>query len=516
MSFISLFALPLLLLNLASAAIFDTLSTDLQSISSKIFPDLRAIAQDVYDHPEIGRNETFAHGRVVEYFQTQNPGLWEVTPSVIPNLPTAWKLDFDHRPQSWSEDQPLPKIGFMSEYDALPGIGHACGHNLILLNGLLAANLVRQAVIDYDIAAHITLIGTPDEEEAAGKHDLEIAGVFDEIDVWMMAHPTVANAVQPMNCRHNVVVKIVQDTHYEAVKEAYQILVSVKGLAGTLPGISSTAVPVEDVGMFICNVIQTNINLGVIGVTLNDVIDAVQAIKEGNTGYSTTNFTAVEDDSTGGIAISFSGTGGHASGTSLGALDLSIDMFSQLSAAGNSLQWYLPHNTTSNELDFTVDIRTRYTSDLQEVGDFVTKAILTKNITFDLIYPALEVTPFLPDVFISTIAKPEYGSQNWSVPTTAPASTDASWVQQATVVMDGGNHTLVSSKRVVFHPNYSICEEPSPILCAFNHEPGFRVLAGADFAYAETEKIARALAEIAVRLLKDPWMMNNATAIIKR
>lgn len=66
----------------------------------------------------------------------------------------------------------------------------------------------------------------------------------------------------------------------------------------------------------------------------------------------------------GGVAIMFVGNAGHSSANNHGALDLSVDAFQALNASGPNFVFYLPDNTTSSELDFTVDVRTQFSDDL--------------------------------------------------------------------------------------------------------------------------------------------------------
>ncbi|MFF0459704.1 amidohydrolase [Streptomyces mexicanus] len=82
-----------------------------------------------------------------------------------------------------------PTVALLLEYDALPGLGHACGHNLIAAAGLGAA-LAVHAVRD-DLDGSVLAVGTPAEEGGGGKA-LEVeAGVFDEVDAALMFHPGV-------------------------------------------------------------------------------------------------------------------------------------------------------------------------------------------------------------------------------------------------------------------------------------------------------------------------------------
>lgn len=80
-----------------------------------------------------------------------------------------------------------PKIAFMAEYDALPGIGHGCGHNVIAAISV-GAFLASAAVVEQ-FAGEVVLIGTPAEENGGGKVRLLEKGGFDDIDFAMMIHP---------------------------------------------------------------------------------------------------------------------------------------------------------------------------------------------------------------------------------------------------------------------------------------------------------------------------------------
>ncbi|PGH14360.1 hypothetical protein AJ80_05950 [Polytolypa hystricis UAMH7299] len=486
------------------AADLSNLTPALQNISAAVFPDLVAIAADVHEHPETSTEEFHAHNAVVQYFAKINPGLWEVTPSAF-GEPTAWTLEFENRPRGYRGE--LPAVGFMSEYDALVGIGHACGHNLILLNGIAAAAMARQAVIDFDIPARLIVVGTPDEEDTGGKHRLEVAGAFKDSDVWMMAHPATSNIVSPLGARANALLEISGKTHAEAVKKAYKELVTVVDLAGKLPGDATTAVPVENVGMFASNIVQTRIDLGVAGLPLDEVNKTIADIGDDH------DIEWAVSSSENGVDITFEGRGGHGSEGSFSALSLSVEVFRQLSASHPDVSYYLPSNTSHTELDITINVRSRYTLDMEEIKSSIQDAVecIPDSIEWDLQYPATEVTPFLPDLLIEVMSKPEYGSQKWTIINTTPAATDASFVQQA--VVDPETRKLVKAKRAVFHPNFSICEESAK--CPYNHEPEFAHLAGTDFAYAQTEKMARSLAEIAVKLLNDKELMDQATAITR-
>jgi len=80
-----------------------------------------------------------------------------------------------------------PRIGIVAEYDALPGIGHACGHNLICAIAV-GAFLAAGPALD-EVGGDVVLLGTPGEEGRAGKELMARQGAFDDLDAVVMAHP---------------------------------------------------------------------------------------------------------------------------------------------------------------------------------------------------------------------------------------------------------------------------------------------------------------------------------------
>ena len=84
-------------------------------------------------------------------------------------------------------------VGLVAEYDALPGLGHACGHNIIAAAAVGAAEALADVAADLGIAVRV--IGTPAEEGGGGKIPLLDAGCFDDLAFAMMIHPGPADAV---------------------------------------------------------------------------------------------------------------------------------------------------------------------------------------------------------------------------------------------------------------------------------------------------------------------------------
>lgn len=142
---------------------------------------LNEVSQAIFKTPEPGLREYRAASLLAG--EAEKSG-FQVTTGVA-GLDTAFVAEYKGR-------NPGPKIGFLAEYDAVPGLGHACGHNLIAASALGAALAARAAVDRW--GGTIYLYGTPDEEAAderskGGKVIMTDAGLFDGLDTVLMMHP---------------------------------------------------------------------------------------------------------------------------------------------------------------------------------------------------------------------------------------------------------------------------------------------------------------------------------------
>ncbi len=90
-----------------------------------------------------------------------------------------------------------PAVAVLCEYDALPGLGHACGHNVIAAAGLGAG--LAAAALARDGAGRVVILGTPAEEGGGGKIELARRGAFEAVDAAMMVHPADADLLH-MDC----------------------------------------------------------------------------------------------------------------------------------------------------------------------------------------------------------------------------------------------------------------------------------------------------------------------------
>lgn len=91
-------------------------------------------------------------------------------------------------------------MAYNAEYDALPDIGHACGHNLIATSSLAAFLSTAKVLADRNLPGRVRLIGTPAEEDGGGKIDLIEAGAYKDVDACLMGHPGPADQAW-----HNVI-----------------------------------------------------------------------------------------------------------------------------------------------------------------------------------------------------------------------------------------------------------------------------------------------------------------------
>ena len=84
-------------------------------------------------------------------------------------------------------------VNFNAEYDALPGIGHACGHNLIATSSITAFLALSFAIKKFGIPGRTQLLGTPAEENGGGKAQLIEAGAYKDVDISLMGYVFVTS-----------------------------------------------------------------------------------------------------------------------------------------------------------------------------------------------------------------------------------------------------------------------------------------------------------------------------------
>lgn len=134
-----------------------------------------ALARWMSAHPELSLEERETSARYLAYLEARG----FATERGIDDLPTAFLA------RHGAPEAPVC-VALLAEMDALPGIGHACGHNLSGPASLLAAHALAAALPPE--AVRLLVVGSPAEETGVGKRRLVEAGVFDEADAAMMAH----------------------------------------------------------------------------------------------------------------------------------------------------------------------------------------------------------------------------------------------------------------------------------------------------------------------------------------
>lgn len=138
--------------------------------------ELKRLAAYIGTHPELGHEEHMASAKLAERLEKYG---YRVERQPL-GLSTAFIAEY-------RSEKPGPTAALLAEYDALPEIGHACGHHLICTMALGAAAGLK-AVLD-ETGGTVRVYGTPAEETKGAKVDMAAAGLFDDCDIALMAHP---------------------------------------------------------------------------------------------------------------------------------------------------------------------------------------------------------------------------------------------------------------------------------------------------------------------------------------
>lgn len=144
--------------------------------------NMSRMSDEIFDKPEVGFEEYFASEMLADYmrkngFQVQMP---------LGSLKTAFRAEFDNGDG--------PSVGLLCEYDALPQMGHACGHHMQGPSICGAAVAMKETMEKEKISGKIIVYGTPAEEGGGGKIIMLSEGYMKDIDVALMMHGA------PMTC----------------------------------------------------------------------------------------------------------------------------------------------------------------------------------------------------------------------------------------------------------------------------------------------------------------------------
>lgn len=146
-------------------------------ILSTIENELTYLSREIYEHPELG-NEEFRSAEL--HIDILSKHGFDIEKNYL-DVATGFRAEY-------SSLRPGPAIAFLVEYDALPGIGHGCGHNML---GTVStgAGIVLKNIVD-EIGGRVVVLGTPAEETNGAKVVYADNGAFDDIDVALVAHPS--------------------------------------------------------------------------------------------------------------------------------------------------------------------------------------------------------------------------------------------------------------------------------------------------------------------------------------
>ncbi|KAF9223957.1 amidohydrolase [Gyrodon lividus] len=159
----------------AKSDFMTTIGTTIDIIDSA----LRSLSLSLHDHPELMFEEKYAHDILTDFMESHG---FVVTRQYL-GLKTAWRAEFTHGKGGRT-------LGINSEMDALPLLGHACGHNLIAVSGVGVAIAVKSALKAHNIPGKVVLLGTPAEEGGGGKTILLERGGYEGMHACLMCHPT--------------------------------------------------------------------------------------------------------------------------------------------------------------------------------------------------------------------------------------------------------------------------------------------------------------------------------------
>ena len=140
---------------------------------------LGELSYRIHSNPEVAAQEFRAADWLTEYLKGRG---FSVEKGIC-DLPTAFRAEYGHG---------KPVIAIMAEYDALPKLGHACGHNLIAASAVGAGVAAKLAVDNF--GGSIRVMGTPGEELYGGKIRMAEGGAFKDLDIAMMVHPAGVDA----------------------------------------------------------------------------------------------------------------------------------------------------------------------------------------------------------------------------------------------------------------------------------------------------------------------------------
>lgn len=153
--------------------------------------EMKTFADFLFDHPELGNREFKAHEKITNRLEKEG----FVVEREVSGLKTAFKAIAHINGGG-------PKIGLLCEYDALEGLGHACGHHMQSPAIMAAAIALKKTL---SVPSTLIVLGTPAEETASGKLVMAKDGIFDNLDVAFMIHGSDSTTVDGKSLALNLI-----------------------------------------------------------------------------------------------------------------------------------------------------------------------------------------------------------------------------------------------------------------------------------------------------------------------
>lgn len=170
----------------------ESLSSSIHRHLEEIAPDIQGVAHDIHHHPETAFEETRSAALLCDLLERHGFSVQRGASG----MPTAFIAD--------TGTGSGPGVAYVCEYDALRGLGHACGHNLIGTGSAGAGIALALALREAGLPGRVRVVGSPAEEGGGGKIPLCHHGVFDEFDAALIFHPAdmTKSVMYALACTH--------------------------------------------------------------------------------------------------------------------------------------------------------------------------------------------------------------------------------------------------------------------------------------------------------------------------
>ena len=152
---------------------------EIEALAEAHREEFEAVSACIFEHPELAFQEKTAQNELCSLLERHGFSVKRGAGS----LDTAFVAEYN-------SGKPGMAFAFLCEYDALPELGHACGHNLIGTSGAGAGVVLKEIMEKYGIGGTLKVFGTPAEENGSGKITMLDEGIFEGVDMSLIMHPS--------------------------------------------------------------------------------------------------------------------------------------------------------------------------------------------------------------------------------------------------------------------------------------------------------------------------------------